>query len=98
MLKHLTRIFKVLTQVNDHLGDELDDILLNIGGLDNINHAGACATRLRLTLFDIDLVNKAALKKAGAIEVVFIDNNNIQIIYGMKANSFAQLIEQRMRL
>jgi glucose-like phosphotransferase system IIB component len=97
VLKYLYKIFKVLTQPNDNLGNELDDILLNIGGLDNINHAGACATRLRLTLFNNDLVNKAALKKTGAIEVVFIDNNNIQIIYGMKANSYAQLIEQRMK-
>ena len=97
MLKYLGKIFKVLTQVNENLDNELDDILINIGGLDNINNAGACATRLRLTLFNNDLVNRAALKKAGAFEVVYIDKNNIQIIYGMKANSYAQLIEQRMK-
>ncbi|MCW8996489.1 MAG: PTS transporter subunit EIIB [Psychromonas sp.] len=31
---------------NDNLDNEADEILLHIGGLKNIKHSGACATRL----------------------------------------------------
>ncbi len=96
MLKSLIQIFKSLTKVNENLSQEVDDILLAIGGLENITDAGACATRLRLTLFDAEIVDTAALKKNGAIEVVPVDKNHIQIIYGMKANSYYQLIDQRL--
>jgi len=96
MLKYLAKILKGLTQVNENSMKDVDLILLAIGGLENISHAGACVTRLRLTLFNTDLVDKRALKSMGAIEVVFVDKNNIQIIYGLKANSYFQLIEQRL--
>ena len=96
MLKYLIQVLKGLTKVNENLPKEVDDILIAIGGLENISDAGACATRLRLTLLDTELVDKKALKKMGAIEVVFVDKNHIQIIYGMKANSYFQLIDQRL--
>ncbi len=96
MLKYLIQVLKGLTKVNENLAKEVDDILFAIGGLENISHAGACATRLRLTLLNNELVDKTALKKMGAIEVVFVDKNNIQIIYGLKANSYFQLIDQRL--
>ncbi|WP_028865952.1 glucose PTS transporter subunit EIIB [Psychromonas aquimarina] len=96
MLKSLIQIFKGLTKVNENLPEEVDNILLAIGGLENITDAGACATRLRLTLLDAEIVNTAALKRNGAIEVVPVDKNHIQIIYGMKANSYYQLIDQRL--
>ena len=96
MLKYLIQVLKGLTKVNENLAKEVDVILLAIGGLENISHAGACITRLRLTLLDTELVDKTALKKMGAIGVVFVDKNNIQIIYGFKANSYFQLIEQRL--
>ena len=96
MLKYFIQVLKGLTKVNENLVTELDGILIAIGGLENINDAGACATRLRLTLFNNELVDKARLKKMGAIEVLFVDKNNIQIIYGMKANCYFQLIDQRL--
>ncbi|HEY7864990.1 MAG TPA: PTS glucose/sucrose transporter subunit IIB [Psychromonas sp.] len=96
MLKYLLKIFQRLTKINQNLDNEVDDILLAIGGLENISHAAACATRLRLTLLNNVLVDKKALKKRGAIGVIFVDKNNIQIIYGLKANSYFQIIDQRL--
>jgi len=96
MLKSLLKILKSLTKINENLENEVDAILLAIGGLENISHAAACATRLRLTLFNNELVDKRALKKMGAIGVIFVDKNNIQIIYGLKANSYFQIIDQRL--
>ncbi|WP_019617211.1 PTS transporter subunit EIIB [Psychromonas ossibalaenae] len=96
MLKSLLQVLKSLTKVNENLAQEVDDILQAIGGLENISDAGACATRLRLTLLNAEIIDTAALKRNGAIEVVPVDKNHIQIIYGMKANSYYQLIDQRL--
>ncbi|WP_163454577.1 PTS transporter subunit EIIB, partial [Escherichia coli] len=37
-------------------------ILQNVGGSENIRHAGNCMTRLRLTLNNDQLVDKTAIK------------------------------------
>ncbi|WP_440888986.1 glucose PTS transporter subunit EIIB [Vibrio sp. WZ-1] len=95
MLKALSRLFKMLTQVNPHLEQDIDTIMNAIGGLDNLVETGACATRLRLTLKDTSIVNQKALKDHGAHGVVIIDERHIQIIYGVKANTYSQEMEER---
>ncbi|GAB2646261.1 glucose PTS transporter subunit EIIB [Vibrio panuliri] len=95
MFSLLRRFFAVLTRVNPDLDHEVDTIISALGGLDNILDCGACATRLRLELKELSLLDEKALKQAGAIGVVRIDQHHVQIIYGLKANSYAQCIEQR---
>ncbi|YCO00963.1 glucose PTS transporter subunit EIIB [Vibrio sp. VNB-15] len=95
MLQALSRLFKMLTQVNPNLEQDVDTVIQAIGGLDNLVETGACATRLRLTLKDTAIVDKNALKQHGAHGVVTIDERHIQIIYGVKANTYSQEMEER---
>lgn len=66
MLNALSRVFKMLTQVNPNLEQDVDTIINAIGGMENLVETGACATRLRLTLKDTAIVNQKALKEHGA--------------------------------
>ncbi len=96
MFKKIGHLFSFLFQVNPNINQEVDGIVEAVGGLGNIVHSGACATRLRLQLHDTDLVDSSYLKSNGAFGVVRLDKNNVQIIYGMKANTYAQEIDSRM--
>ena len=91
----LRKIFAALTHVNPNVEQDVDTIVGALGGLVNINDCGACATRLRLELNDLTLLDEKTLKQHGAIGVVRIDQRHVQIIYGLKANTYAQIIEQR---
>ncbi|MGR5134123.1 glucose PTS transporter subunit EIIB [Vibrio alfacsensis] len=95
MLQSISRLFKMLTQVNPNLEQDVDTIMQAIGGLDNLVETGACATRLRLTLKETAIVDHEALKHHGAYGVMVIDERHIQIIYGVKANTYSQVMEER---
>jgi glucose-like phosphotransferase system IIB component len=95
MLQTIKRILKALTQVNPHLEQDVDTVMKAIGGINNLIETGACATRLRLTLEDTSIVDKTALKNHGAHGVVILDEHHIQIIYGVKANTYFQEMEER---
>lgn len=95
MLQTIKRILKALTQVNPHLEQDIDTVMKAIGGLNNLVETGACATRLRLTLKDTSIVDHKALKHHGAHGVVVLDEHHIQIIYGVKANTYSQEMEER---
>ncbi|MBE3790091.1 PTS transporter subunit EIIB [Vibrio parahaemolyticus] len=96
MFQALKRVFSFLTQTNPNVEQDVDTIIAAIGGLDNVVETGACATRLRLTLRSTAVVDKEALKKHGAHSVVVLDERHIQIIYGLKANTYSQIMEERM--
>ncbi len=96
MFQGLKRIFKLLTQVNPNVEQDVDTIVAAIGGIENVVETGACATRLRLTLHSTSIVDKKALSEHGAHGVVVLDERHIQIIYGLKANTYSQIMEERM--
>ena len=52
-----------------------------LGGKKNISDVDCCATRLRVTVNDGSLVNKAMLQATGASGVV-LRGNSVQVIYG----------------
>ncbi len=95
MLKAIKRLVKALTQVNPNLEQDVDTVMEAIGGLDNLVETGACATRLRLTLKNTSFVDQKALKNHGAHGVVILDEHHVQIIYGVKANTYSQEMEER---
>ncbi|APT46426.1 N-acetylglucosamine-specific PTS transporter subunit IIBC [Bacillus safensis] len=53
-----------------------------LGGKDNITTIDHCATRLRLTVEDTNLLNEDTLKKAGAKGVLTSGKTSVQIIIG----------------
>lgn len=62
--------------------DELSrDITRGLGGKKNIDTVDCCATRLRCTVINPDLVNDAELKATGASGVIH-KGNGVQVIYG----------------
>lgn len=73
---------------------ELTGYYINeLGGLDNIQTIDACITRLRITLKDLSLIDEAKVRSLGAMGVVKLGENNLQIIIGPKADSIAQCIK-----
>ena len=65
------------------------------GGKQNIENLDACITRLRVTVNDIELVNKAELKKLGAAGVV-VSGNGVQAIFGTKSDNLKTDMENYM--
>jgi PTS system N-acetylglucosamine-specific IIC component len=60
-----------------------------LGGIDNLKLIDVCLTRLRLTLKDLSVVNEAELITLGAMRVVKLDENKLQVIIGPQAESIA---------
>jgi len=60
-----------------------------LGGIDNLTVIDACITRLRLTLKDRSLIQEAELKALGAMGVVKLGEQNLQVIIGPEAESIA---------
>lgn len=57
------------------------DITRGLGGKSNISDVDCCATRLRCTVKDSNLVNDSLLKSTGASGVIH-KGNGVQVIYG----------------
>lgn len=72
-------------------------ILEGIGGKENIENIDNCITRLRLKLKDISKVNEDILVgQTGASKVIFIDEHNIHIVYGLKIEEVRKAIEEEI--
>lgn len=73
-------------------------ILKNVGGPENLVNVDNCITRLRLVVKDTGGIDQEALKKAGAVGVVILDKQNVQVIIGTKIaqvrKEFDQLIKE----
>ena len=73
------------------------NILIGVGGSENISEIDCCATRLRLTLVDGSKVREDVLRASGTSGIV-LRGNAIQIVYGpsvtiVKSN-FEELVEK----
>jgi len=65
-----------------------------LGGHSNLTSIDSCITRLRLTLKDASIANEATLKAIGAMGVVKIGANNLQVIIGTEAEEIAHAMKQ----
>ena len=61
--------------------EQMENIIEGLGGLDNMENPECCATRLRLNVHDSSKIDKALLKKTGAVGVV-VNGNAVQVVYG----------------
>ncbi len=70
-------------------GELAKQYLKALGGHGNLENIDACITRLRLTLKDSSLANEKTLKALGAMGVVKLGSNNLQVILGPLAETVA---------
>ncbi len=73
------------------LNEDAEKIIEYLGGVNNITDVDACITRLRVTLIDVDKVNRDGLMSLGATGIVDV-SGGIQVIYGAKAIRYKSII------
>ena len=62
--------------------DLSDDILKNIGGMENINEVVHCTTRLRFKLKDEEKADKEAIKNLKGVITALESNGTLQVVLG----------------
>lgn len=70
-------------------------ILKGLGGKENLSDLDCCATRLRITVNDIEKVNDSLLKESGASGVIH-KGNGVQVIYGPRVSVVKSNLEAFM--
>ncbi len=66
-----------------------------LGGHANLENIDSCITRLRLTVNDMSVINEGKLKALGAMGVVKLGDNNLQVILGPQAEIIAGEMKKR---
>jgi PTS system N-acetylglucosamine-specific IIC component len=70
------------------------DYVVVIGGASNVVNIDACITRLRLTLKDTERVDSTAARNLGASGVIKLNQQNIQIVVGPRAEMIAAAMQE----
>ncbi|WP_028986262.1 glucose-specific PTS transporter subunit IIBC [Thermicanus aegyptius] len=83
------------TTIMEGAGDLPHQVLAAFGGKENIAHLDACITRLRVSVNDINRVDKERLKTLGAAGVLEV-GNNVQAIFGPKSDILKGQMKQIM--
>lgn len=68
-----------------------------LGGGDNLTSVGACTTRLRLVVQDVEQIDEAALKGLGARGVLRLKGGHLQVVMGPIADGVAEDIRTALR-
>jgi len=76
--------------------DRAAAILASLGGADNIANLDCCATRLRVTVKDSNLVSQPGLKSTGAAGVI-VKGTGVQVIYGPQVSVIKSEVEELMQ-
>ncbi|WP_444684884.1 glucose-specific PTS transporter subunit IIBC [Alkalicoccus luteus] len=80
------------TQKSGSVSELPYSVLKAFGGKENLSHLDACITRLRITVKDVDQVDKNELKNLGASGVMQVDKN-IQAIFGPRSETIKSQME-----
>ena len=75
-----------------------DEIVKNLGGLENILSINSCITRLRITLKDSNLAANDKVWRALDAKGVIRINNDIQLFYGTQSDTYRKQILERYPL
>ncbi len=70
-------------------------ILKGLGGKENLSDVDCCATRLRITVVDVEKVTDSLLKESGASGVLH-KGNGVQVIYGPRVSVVKSNLEAFM--
>ena len=68
-------------------------IVDGLGGRENVKNLDSCATRLRVTVDNSELVDDQLLKQTGALGIIR-KGNGIQVVYGPKVTSIKSDVEE----
>lgn len=80
----------------DNASDRVSALILNgLGGKENVEDLDCCATRLRVTVADAELVQDQLLKESGASGVIH-KGNGVQVIYGPQVSVIKSNLEDFM--
>lgn len=69
-----------------------------LGGKENIVKVDNCATRLRLDVKDVDLIDDKKLKSIGARGVVKLNKTSVQVIVGTNVEFVADGMKELMKI
>ena len=72
-------------------------VLAALGGKDNVVELDCCATRLRITVKQSQLLDEVGLKASGA-RAVIIRGNGVQVIYGPHVTIIKNEVEELLDL
>ncbi|TNH03244.1 hypothetical protein FHQ26_04195 [Testudinibacter sp. TR-2022] len=80
--------------ISPYLQEQAKEILLALGGKDNLTDISACITRLRLELVYLSKVNEERLNNLGSKGNIHAGENQLHIILGKSADEIAKLIRK----
>ncbi|MER2175600.1 MAG: glucose PTS transporter subunit EIIB [Carnobacterium sp.] len=69
-------------------------ILSALGGIANIASLDNCVTRLRLVVNNMDEINEDVLRENGALGVMKLDDQNLQVVIGTQVASLKNQLER----
>ncbi|WP_073508187.1 PTS transporter subunit EIIC [Streptobacillus notomytis] len=76
----------------------IDEIVNNLGGIENIEHIDACITRLRVTVKEPKNVSDDEIWKSLKAKGVIRSGNGIQLIYGTQADIYKNKIRAKYKI
>lgn len=62
--------------------DFCEKVLLELGGIENLNLIDSCLTRLRIQVKSLEKINNERLEALGSEGTIDVGNNTVQIIFG----------------
>jgi glucose PTS system EIICB or EIICBA component len=77
-------------------GSMAESLIEAFGGRQNLTSLDACITRLRISVTDVNKVNKDQLKQLGAAGVVVV-GNNVQAIFGPRSENLKTDIQEFLK-
>jgi PTS system IIBC component len=76
----------------------IDDIVVSLGGAENIENIDACITRLRVTVKDPSVVSDDARWKELQAKGIIRSGKGIQIVYGTQAEIYKNKIREKYKI
>ena len=76
----------------------IDNIVVSLGGAENIENIDACITRLRVTVKDASIVADDARWKELQAKGVIRSGKGIQVVYGTQAETYKNQIREKYRI
>jgi PTS system N-acetylglucosamine-specific IIC component len=75
---------------DDRYSRKADQILIGLGGKDNIDTVDYCTTRLRVNVHDDSLIDEDQIKSSGVHGIAKPGKNNVQVVVGTEVEHVAE--------